>query len=267
MADDVVVGPGCVLRGAVKIGPGCELAGFVWIEGDVTLGAGNRLFPNVTIGCQAQDLRGNPTDPTSVVIGDGNTFREGVTVHRGTRAGGGVTRIGNRCMLMVDSHVGHDARLQDNIVLINNTTIAGHCLVEQGAWLSGFTGLHQFTTVGRYSFTAAFAGADRDVPPYCRVEHVHPLRCSGVNVVGLRRLGLSVETIRELRDVLEAIFPRGELSLVDRDAMASIAARGDLSEYAQCLVDFVQRSSAHRFGRQREAGRHAAAAAAREAEV
>ena len=141
LADDVVVGPGCALRGDVTVAAGCELVGMVWIEGRVTIGPGNRFFPNVVIGAPAQDFRCDPSEPTEMVIGANNIFREHVTVHRGTRAGGGVTRIGDGCMFMVASHVGHDSTLQDKIVLINNVTVGGHCRVETGAWLSGHSAM------------------------------------------------------------------------------------------------------------------------------
>jgi UDP-N-acetylglucosamine acyltransferase len=264
LADDVIVGPGCVIRGPVRIGPGCDLRGMVWIEGHTTLGAGNVVFPHVTLGTQPQDWRSDPNDPTQLIVGDSNVFRENVTVHRGTTAGGGVTRIGSNCMIMVSSHVGHDAVLEDRVTLINNVTIAGHCRIETGAWLSGYSGLHQFTTVGRLSFFAAFTGSDRDVPPFSRVEYHQPAMCKGVNVVGLRRLGASMEVIRELRDALQRLYPKESLDNVDRAALAELDARADLNEYTRYLVEFVKRSTAHRFGRSHEVGRFAAAAAAHE---
>ncbi len=261
LADDVTVGPGCVLRGEVSLGPGCDLRGQVWMEGKTTVGASNTFFPNTTIGTQPQDWRSDPADPTELVIGEGNVFRENVTVHRGTAAGGGVTRIGNRCMLMVGAHVGHDAVLEDQVTLINNTTVAGHCKVESGAWMSGYAGLHQFTTVGRCSFFAAYTGSDRDVPPFSRVSGCHPTIYKGVNVVGLRRLGVDNAVIRSIRQALDEFYPEGELSKLDRDALSAWSARDDLDENLQCLVDFVARSAAHRFGRMRESGRFEAAAA------
>lgn len=264
LADDVIVGPGCVLRGNVTIGAGCELVGMVWMEGHTTIGANNRFYQNVTVGNPPQDWRSRPDEVTEVVIGDGNLFRESVTVHRGTAAGGGITRIGNNCMLMVGSHVGHDAELEDRVTLINLATVAGHCKVESGAWMSGYAGLHQFTTVGRCSFFAAYTGSDRDVPPYSRVSGVHPTVCEGVNVVGLRRLGVDNETIRQVRQTLEALYPHGgELSRLDRSALEALSAREDVmsNEHVRYLLEFVGRSAAHRFGRSREANRFAAAAA------
>jgi len=261
IAEDVIIGPGCVIRGPVRIGAGCDLRGMTWIEGHTTLGKGNTVFPNVTLGTQPQDWRSDPADPTQLVIGDSNVFRENVTVHRGTTAGGGITRIGNNCMLMVSSHVGHDATLEDRVTLINNVTIAGHCRIETGVWMSGYSGLHQFTTVGRLSFFAAYTGSDRDVPPFSRIEYHQPALCKGVNVVGLRRMGASMEVIRELREALQRLYPAESLDHVDRAALADLDARTDLNEYARYLVDFVKRSTAHRFGRAHEVGRFAAAAA------
>ena len=134
--------------------------------------------------------------------------------------------------------------------------------METGAWLSGHSAMHQFTTVGRYAFFEGATGADRDVPPYSRARGVHPVLCAGVNVVGLRRLGLGAEVVRQIREALGAIYPSGELAGVDREALSAWAARGDLNEHARYLVDFVSRSAAHRFGRAREAGRYSAAAQA-----
>ena len=258
LADDVTVGPGCVIRGNVRIGAGCDLRGMVWIEGNTTIGAGNVIFPNVTLGMQPQDWRSDPNDPTELVIGDNNVFRENVTVHRGTRAGGGVTRIGSNCMLMVGAHVGHDATLEDRVTLINLAIVAGHCRVETGAWMSGYCGLHQFTTVGRYAFFAAYAGSERDVPPFSRIEGDHPTLCKGVNIVGLRRLGMGLDVIRGLREALERLYPNEVLDHVDRAALAELDAQPGLDEHVRYLVDFVKRSTAHRFGRAREAGRFAA---------
>ncbi|MDD4888636.1 MAG: acyl-ACP--UDP-N-acetylglucosamine O-acyltransferase [Phycisphaerae bacterium] len=264
LADDVSVGPGCVVRGNVKIGPGCDLRGRCWIEGHTTLGAGNIVFPNVTLGTQPQDWRSDPADPTQVIIGDNCVFRENVTVHRGTKSGGGITRIGNNCMLMVNSHVGHDATLEDRVTLINNVTVAGHCRVETGVWLSGYAAMHQFTTIGRFTFFGAYAGTDRDVAPYARVEGTRPTQYMGVNVVGLRRLGVEVDVIRSLREALGRLYPNGTIYDLDKEALAEYDARPDLNEHVRYLVDFVKRSTAHRFGRAREAGRFAAAAAEHE---
>jgi UDP-N-acetylglucosamine acyltransferase len=259
LGDQVTVGPGCVLRGPVVIGDGCDLIGQCWIEGHTTLGPGCRVFQNVAVGTEPQDWRSDPADPTRVQIGAQTLIRENVTIHRGTSAGGGVTRVGDKCVLMVGSHVGHDATLEDNVVLINNTTVAGHCLVERGAWLSGYTGLHQFTTIGRMCFTAAYTGADRDLPPFCRAESVHPVRCVGVNVVGLKRAGVDKDVIRSVREMLAAVYPTGVLGQLDREALNAWDDRDDLDEHTRYLVEFVKRSAAHRFGRYREAGRFAAA--------
>lgn len=257
LADDVLVGPGCVIRGNVRIGPGCDLRGQCWIEGHTTLGNGNVVFPNVTLGMQPQDWRSDPNDPTQLIIGDNNVFRENVTVHRGTRAGGGITRIGSNCMLMVGSHVGHDATLEDRITLINGTTIGGHARVETGVWMSGFSACHQFSTIGRFTFFGGYSATDRDIAPYSRIEGTRPAQYKGVNIVGLRRLGLDMDAIRQVREALERLYPSETIYELDKQALAELDARTDLNEHSRYLVDFVRRASAHRFGRAREAGRYA----------
>mgnify|MGYP000297785600 CR=1 FL=1 len=258
IADDATIGPGCVIRGQVSIGPGCDLRGMCWIEGRTTLGKGNVVFQNVTLGTQPQDWRSDPNDPTELIVGDDNVFRENVTVHRGTRAGGGVTRIGSNCMLMVNSHVGHDATLEDRVTLINNVTVAGHCRVETGVWLSGYAGLHQFSTIGRFAFFEAYAATDRDIVPYSRIEGTRPTLYKGVNIVGLRRLGLDMDVIRQIREALQRLYPNETIYELDTTALAEYDSRTDLNEHVRYLVDFVKRASAHRFGRAREAGRYAA---------
>lgn len=201
----VRIGPGCVVGPDVRLGENTSLESHVSIIGTTEVGADCRFAPFVSIGTEPQDL-GYKSDPTAVRIGDGNIFKEFVTVNRGTVKGGGTTRIGDRNFLMAYTHVGHDCQVGSEIVFTNNATLAGHVVVQDYALLSGFTGVHQFCRIGRYAFTGGFTVVTQDVPPFCKVAGMRPVRIYGLNSVGLRRRGFSAERVRALRDMIKLLF-------------------------------------------------------------
>ena len=163
IAEDVEIGPFCVIGPDVKIGPGCRLFNNVTILGNTTIGRDNVFFPNSVIGAPPQDLKYKGA-PTRLEIGDGNTFREAVTVHCGTEKGGGVTRVGSGNLLMINVHLGHDVQLGSRCVISNNTMIAGHVVIEDNVTMMGLVGIHHFTTIGRFAYLGG-AGADSSRRP------------------------------------------------------------------------------------------------------
>jgi UDP-N-acetylglucosamine acyltransferase len=201
----VRIGPGCVVGPDVQMGKNTVLESHVSIIGTTEVGADCRFSPFVSIGTEPQDL-GYKGDPTGVRIGDGNVFREFITVNRGTIKGGGVTRIGDRNFLMAYTHIGHDSQVGSEIVFTNNATLGGHVVVQDYATLSGFTGVHQFCRIGRYAFIGGFSVVTQDVPPFSKVAGMRPLRVLGLNGVGLRRRGFCAERVRDLRQMLKILF-------------------------------------------------------------
>jgi len=215
----VEVAPYAVIGLKVKIGPRTRVGPHAVIEGDTTIGAENVVFQFASIGAIPQDLK-YAGEQTKVVIGDGNQFREFITVHSGTAAGGGVTRIGNRCLMMANSHVAHDVQLGDGCVLANSTALGGHVIVEDRVIFGGLSGVHQFTRVGRLAFISGGAMVTQDVPPYCTV-HGNRAEVVGVNTVGLTRAHFDEQAISRVKAAYKAIF-RAKMGL--REAIAHVRA-------------------------------------------
>jgi len=204
LAEGVRIGPGCVVGPDVRLGAGTILDAHDSIVGRTRIGAGNRFCPFVSIGTGPQDV-GYKDEPTEVEIGDGNVFKEFITVNRGTVKGGGITRIGDRNFLMAYCHVGHDCQVGSENVFINNATLGGHVIVQDYVMLSAFTGVHQFCRIGRYAFAGGYSVVTKDVPPFCKVAGLRPIRVIGLNGIGLRRRGFSSERVRALRNMIKIL--------------------------------------------------------------
>jgi UDP-N-acetylglucosamine acyltransferase len=200
----VRVGPYAVIEAGVTLGDGCEVGPHAVLSGRTTLGADNRIFAQAVIGGIPQDLKYQGED-TALSIGDGNTFRECVTVNIGTEGGGGVTRIGSGGLFMAYVHVAHDCRIGDGVILVNAVTLAGHVTVEDRAVVGGLSALHQFTRVGTQAMVGGCSAVDQDVPPYC-LAMGNRVRLRGLNLTGLKRSGLSKDEIRALKDAYDLLF-------------------------------------------------------------
>lgn len=196
IADDVEIGPFCVIEADVVIGSGTRIDSHTVVRGPTRIGRDNRLFSFSSIGDAPQDLRYNG-EPTELEIGDRNTIREYVTLNRGTADGGGVTRIGSDNLLMAYAHVAHDCTVGDHTVFANAASLAGHVEVSDWSVLGGFTSVHQFCRIGRHSFSGLGTVITRDVPPFVTVAGNHA-RPYGLNRNGLKRRGFEPEVIRAL---------------------------------------------------------------------
>ena len=198
LAADVEVGPWCVLSGPVRLAAGVRLIGNCHLAGPLTIGEGATLYPFVCLGFPGQDYKFKPGDPTpGVTIGAGCILREHVTVHAATKPDR-PTSVGDRVMMMVGSHVGHDGQLGSNAILVNGAVMAGHSEVGDGVVMSAGTMVHQFTRVGRLAMMQGDSAISMDVPPFC-LAHDHN-SIVGINVVGLRRSGMDrghITTVRE----------------------------------------------------------------------
>ena len=254
LAEDVEIGPYCQIGPDVSIGEGTVLMSHVIITGKTTIGCGNRFYPYCIIGMDPQFKKPDPS-PGKLVIGDENIFRESVVVHVGSSVGVGTTRIGSRGFFMHAGHIGHDAQVEDDVVISTAAYIVGHVKVEHHAWLNGLSGAHQYVTFGRYSYIGALTGAQRDVPPYVVVTHHYPEQYRGINVEGLRRNNFSEQQIRALQEAFRRLYGRrGNSSFAD--ALAELDAQKDLDQHVRYFVDFIKRSTQHPHGRQREPLRH-----------
>jgi len=249
LADDVVIGPHCVVGSGVSIGAGTILDARVVITGNTKIGRENHLYPNSLIGCSPQILGlGVDAEVGGLVIGDRNSIRENVTIHV-SKHPGAATRIGNDNLLMVNSHIGHDAVLEDKIVLSNLVQIGGHVKIEMGAWFSGLAASHQFVTIGRWSYVAGLAGLSHDVPPFLIVSGHYPPRIRGVNKRGMNRAGLTEEQQDRIYEAYKQLYRQGSTLL---NNAKELAAQDGLDENVRAMIDAIFKSSEHRFGRYRE---------------
>ena len=228
----VQVAPFAVIGPKVKIGPRTRVGPHAVVEGDTTIGADNIVFQFASVGAIPQDLK-YAGEPTRLVIGDANQIREFSTVHIGTAAGGGVTRLGNRCLLMANSHVAHDVQLGDGCILANSTALAGHVVVEDHVIFGGLSAVHQFTRIGRLAFVSGGAMVTQDVPPYVTVQGDRA-EVVGLNTVGLTRARFDEHAIAREKGAYKIVF-RSKMGL--REAVAHVKAEyGGHGEIDHCVA-------------------------------
>jgi len=263
LADDVEVGPFCIIGPDVSLGEGCRLEGQVTITGRTTIGARNRFFAGAVIGGDPQDV-GYHGSATRVEIGDDNVFREGVTVNRGADKEDGVTRVGHRNFLMANSHVGHNCHVFNNVILCNGVLLGGHVHVHDFAIVSGNSVVHQFATLGTGSFVSGGCRAPQDVPPYMLAAGSDNPEIVSVNMVGMRRRGIAESSIRLVQKAHRLLF-REHKKLSEVRALMIESTAGSLSLELVTLLNFVEWSARGRNGRGREAIREAPAETIRRA--
>jgi UDP-N-acetylglucosamine acyltransferase len=203
LGSGVKVGPYCVIGAKVEVGDGCRLLNHVTLEGPSIIGPRNVFYAYTSIGQQTQDLKYNG-EPTYLQIGEENTFRECVTVHRGT-APDSWTRLGSRGNFLAYSHVAHDCTVGDGVIFSNNGTIAGHVEVQDFAIIGGLTAVHQYCRIGRHAITGGCSKIVQDVPPFM-IADGNPATVRGINQVGLERHGFAEENVRRLREAYRDLY-------------------------------------------------------------
>jgi UDP-N-acetylglucosamine acyltransferase len=243
IADDVTIGPGCVIVGPVKLAAGVSLLANVYLQGPLTVGERTRFWPGSSIGCDPQDYKVKPGFPTAgVTIGADCLIREGVTVHAATKTDT-PTRIGDRVFMMVNSHAGHDAQVGNDVILVNGSVLAGHTQVFDKATISGNAGIHQFCRIGRFAFISGMSAISTEVPPFCVTHSRNTL--AGMNFVGMRRNGFSRDDItlarRAYREVFRKNLPRPAMI----ETLAAIALQGAGGAATPCapvleMLEFVK---------------------------
>jgi UDP-N-acetylglucosamine acyltransferase len=246
--------PQAVVAANAKLGPGVKVGAYAIVGEEAELGEGCILHPHASVGGPAKYGRnnvfhsfcavgGDPQDytfrgeRTELVVGDGNIFREYVTVSRGTVKGGGVTRIGNENFFLAYSHVGHDDQVGSNTLFVNGATLAGHVAVEDFATIGSFSVVHQFCRVGRYAYVGACTVIVQDVPPFSRVVTDRETKSYGVNSIGLERKGFSKERTRAL-DQAFRLLSRSKMNTTQ--ALAEMRSRLAASEDVQELIRFIE---------------------------
>jgi len=234
---DVEVGPYSIIGDRVSIGRGTTIGPHVVIKGPTTIGEHCRFFQFCSIGEIPQDLKFKDED-SELVIGSNNTFRECVTINRGTAGGGGKTVLKNNIFIMAYAHVAHDCRIGNNAIMANNVSLAGHIHLDDYAIIGGYVGIHQFVRIGSLAMIGGMTGVSKDIPPFT-IANGQRATLHGLNLTGLKRAGFSPETIRELKTAYRLFFRSG---MTIKKALEQIAAEGLHSSEVRKLVEFIQNS-------------------------
>jgi UDP-N-acetylglucosamine acyltransferase len=234
LGSDVEIGPYAVLESAVTLGDGASVGAHAVLHAGCRLGRGVLVSPHVVLGGAPQDL-GFDGAPSLVVIGDHTVVREYVTIHRSSNAGD-ATRIGAHCLLMASSHIGHDCHLGEHVIVTSQAGLSGHVDVGDRAVIGGQAGFHQFVRVGRLAMVGGKSRIHRDVPPFVVVEG-NPCRARGLNVVGMRRAGLSAESRSQIKRAFRLLYRSG---LNTSQALERIRKQIDHSDEVESLVAFIE---------------------------
>lgn len=245
--EEVEIGPYCVVGPEARIGRGSRLIGHVCIHGRTTLGENNVVHPFTVLGGEPQDLHCHGVD-TRLEIGDNNTFREGVTVHRGTEKDQGLTQIGSNNFLMANVHVAHDCIIGDRVIITNNSMLAGHCLVESHVIISGGVGIHPFVSIGSYGYVGGMSRIIHDVPRFMLVDG-NPCKVRCVNVVGLKRHGIPPASITALHEAHRLLY---RVRTAVDTAAETLKNNGHDCPEVQSLLSFITAQQQGRHGRARE---------------
>lgn len=236
LADDVHVGPNCVLTGPIRLGPGCRLVGNVYLQGPLTMGAGNVVYPFACLGFAPQHVRYDPAEPgRGLTIGDGNTFREHVTIHRAYESER-PTEIGDRNYFMANSHAGHDCRIGNDGTFVNNSMLAGHVEIGDRVIVGGGASVHQFCRIGRGVMMSGNMGTGKDIPPFFMLTGINI--CGSINLVGLRRSGQPRDVIDNVRWTYRVLY-REDRTLAS--ALTELRTRADRPMIAE-YIEFIETS-------------------------
>lgn len=235
--ESVEIGAYSVIGDKVSIGAETVVGPHVVIEGDTTIGCKNKIFQFASIGAQPQDLKFHGED-TRLVIGDGNQIREFTTLHLGTEGGGNLTQVGNNNLFMAYSHVAHDCVVGNNIVLANGATLAGHVIVDDFAILGGLSAVHQFTKVGCHTMISGGAMVTQDILPYT-IAQGDRAKIVGLNLVGLKRRGFSMEAMDGIKKSFKLILRSG---MRLEDAVNEVKETITSTPELEVMLDFIDES-------------------------
>ncbi|MDF1808754.1 MAG: acyl-ACP--UDP-N-acetylglucosamine O-acyltransferase [Phycisphaerales bacterium] len=234
LGNGVEIGPFCILTGRVKLGDGVKLIARVSIQGPVEIGTNTVVYPNASIGFEPQDYKFAPGSLTAgVVVGSDSILRESVTIHSASNDHT-PTKIGNRVMMMIGSHAGHDSTVCDDVIMVNSTHLGGHSLLQDRVIFAGGSMLHQFCRVGRQAMTSGCTVLTGDLPPFCMAVGRNTI--VGLNMVGMRRSGMAREEIDAVRFAYKTVLRKNPPMPVMKEMLAELGAR---SPSVKLMSDFI----------------------------
>jgi UDP-N-acetylglucosamine acyltransferase len=236
ISDGAEIGPYCVVGKRVKLGKNTKLMSHVVIE-ETEIGRDCVVYPFTSIGLAPQDIK-YTGEKTGLKIGNDNIIREYITIHRASVAGDGLTEIGDNNFLMAYVHIAHDCKIGNNIIMANASTLAGHVIVEDFAFIGGLVAIHQFTRIGAHSMIGGFSAIPQDIPPYTTAAGDRA-KLYGLNTIGLKRQNFKDSQIRELKHAYKVLF-RSKLTL--KQALDKLKNDGELSEEVSNLISFIEQN-------------------------
>lgn len=242
IADDATIGPYCTIGAQVTLASGVTLVSHVSVAGQTTIGENTTIYPFASIGHPPQDLKFSG-EKSTLTIGKNNQIREHVTINPGTEGGGLNTTVGDNCLFMVASHIAHDCRVGNHVILANNATLAGHVVVEDFAIIGGLAAIHQFVRIGKHAMIGGMSGVEKDVIPFGSVkgERAH---LAGLNVIGLKRRDFSRDDIHALRKAYRELFA-AEGTMDERLADAEDLFKD--SDAVMNVINFIKQDSSRSF--------------------
>ena len=233
LGNNVKIGPFCYIGPNVELQQDVELISNVHIEGDTKIGKGTKIFPFASIGTMPQDLKFKG-ETNSVLIGENNIIREYVTINPGTEGGGGKTIIGNNCLFMISSHIAHDCKVGNNVVIANNVPLGGHVTLEDSVVIGGNSAVQQFTRIGRLAMIGGMTGVLKDVIPF-GLSFGNRNYLQGINLIGLRRKKYENKKILELDTAYKKIFSSDNL----HENLAKINGEFKENDLVKEVIDFI----------------------------
>jgi UDP-N-acetylglucosamine acyltransferase len=245
ISDTAKIGAYCCIEKNVVIGDNAEIMSHVVIAGHTKLASGVKVYSFASVGTAPQDLK-YAGEETFLEIGANTTIREHVTINTGTQQGGGLTKIGNNCLLMVGAHVAHDCKIGNNVILVNNATCAGHVEIGDHAVLGGLCAVHQFVRIGDGAMIGGMSGVERDVIPYGSVLG-NRAKLKGLNIVGLKRQGFDKDMLHRMRRVYQILFEDNAEDMPLQERAEKVVA--EYSQYPEIkkITDFINTETRRSF--------------------
>ena len=235
IGDKVKIGPFCYIGPEVELAEGVELVSNVHIEGNTKIGKETKIFPFASLGTQPQDLKFN-NEKNSLVIGKNNLIREYVTINPGTAGGGSKTLVGNNCLFMISSHIAHDCKIGNNVIIANNVPLGGHVTIEDSVVIGGNSAVQQFTRIGRMAMIGGMTGVLKDVIPFgLSIGNRNYLQ--GLNLIGLRRNKYENQKIIELDKAYKEIFGSKNL----HENLSKISEEFKNNELVREVIEFIEK--------------------------
>ena len=232
------IGPFCIIGNNVKIGKNNNLISHVSIVGNTQIENNNTFYPFCSIGSDPQDLKYN-NEKSFLKIGSNNKFRENVTVNPGTAGGGLNTIIESDCLFMVGSHIAHDCVIKSNVILANNATLAGHVQIDNNAILGGNSAIHQFVRIGKYAMIGGMSGVEKDIIPYGLYTGIRE-NLKGLNLIGLKRKGLTSNVINEIKNHINLIFNKNDT--IENNIKNNFIEKTEIIEIKE-VIEFLNSNS------------------------